>query len=333
MKKITAIILILIICLSMASCSGESGTAPDGMHKASLDNEPFELYVPKSWTVNTASGISGAYYSPIDKITVSARYHALEDPEQSLEDYVSFCILSYANTLDSYETVKNESTLFAEKDSASLRFTFLDGEVEFTGLQLITLIKGNAILLTFFCPTEQYDANAEQFDEIKKEFVITKFEEDKGDYVTDKKTPDGMKIASGKKLEYRLYVPTSWICHSESGMSEAYYPESGRPNVTVTSYSPDEDMTAEEYFEICEEEYKKNLSEYTFIGSEERKIDECDAISFIYTASYDGVTYKLMQTVFARQGLVYSFTYTATESGFDSHLEDVETMMDAFIFR
>ena len=63
------------------------------------------------------------------------------------------------------------------------------------------------------------------------------------------------------------------------------------------------------------------------------KIAECDAISFTYTVAYDGVTYKLTQTVFARQGLVYSLTYTATESGFDAHLEDVEAMMDAFIFR
>ena len=79
-----------------------------------------------------------------------------------------------------------------------------------------------------------------QFDEMIDVFKLCAKGEVKNDYVTDKKTPDGMKIASADALEYRFYVPTSWICDTEDGASQAYVDESGKPNVSVTAYIPDD---------------------------------------------------------------------------------------------
>ena len=145
--------------------------------------------------------------------------------------------------------------------------------------------------------------------------------------------PDGMKIASSDKIEYVMYVPSSWICDSTSGVSEAYVSESGRPNVTVTSYSYDTEMTPSSYFEACEEEYKDILDGYELLESTERKVGDRAAISYVYTASVDGVQVKIMQTVYDYNGMMYSFTYTALEERFDAHLDDVEDMLDAFRFR
>ena len=142
-----------------------------------------------------------------------------------------------------------------------------------------------------------------------------------------------MKIASSDNIEYRLYVPTSWICNSESGKSEAYYPESGKPNITVTSYSPDSPLSATEYFEICEKEYKDVLFGYELLSTDERRVAERDAVSYTYRAVYGETSFKLMQTVLVYNEMIYSITYTALDDSFDTHIDDVNAILDAFIFR
>ena len=85
-KKIVAIFLAALTCFAFVGCSNDG--APDGMHLVSLEGEPFKLYVPKSWGNNVSSGISSAYFSGLDNVTVSARYYTPEDEDTSLDEYV-----------------------------------------------------------------------------------------------------------------------------------------------------------------------------------------------------------------------------------------------------
>ena len=332
MKRIAIMILAALLCVGMmVSCAEEE--APDGMHSVSLESEPFILYVPKAWTDNSDSGISGAFFSPLDKITVSARYDALEDVDVTLEEYVQGCIEGYTVSLEDYNTESMENTVLCGEDAVRLEYSFIERDTKFISLQMITRSGDNMILLSFYCPEKVYENYLEQFEEIIDVFVIRPLPEIEGDDVSDKKTPEGMKIASGDDLEYRFYVPKSWVCDSESGKSEAYYDAEGRPNVTVTSHSPDDEMTVEEYFEACEEEFEDRLEGYELIDEEERKVDGRHAVSYTYDLSADGVTFRIMQTVITRDGLIYSITYTARDGDFEAHLEDVEDMLDAFDFR
>ena len=157
--------------------------------------------------------------------------------------------------------------------------------------------------------------------------------EEPNDCFTDKKTPDGMKIASPDNMQYRLYVPTSWHCNSQSERSQAYYPESGKPNVTVTSYSPQNVMTAEEYFEECQKEYEKMLEGYSLISVEDKTVADRTAKSYVYSATASGREMRIMQTVLVYNDMVYSITYTAFAESFEAHLDDVYSMLDAFTFR
>jgi DNA segregation ATPase FtsK/SpoIIIE-like protein len=92
---------------------------------------------------------------------------------------------------------------------------------------LIVKYSGDFVQLSFYCPSTRFEElDSDQFDAIVEEFRLCEKSEDTGDAVTDKKTPDSMKIASSDNVEYVMYVPSSWICNSESGMSEAYFDES-----------------------------------------------------------------------------------------------------------
>ena len=62
LKKITALILALLICIcALASCSTSGEEVPDGMKAAYISGEPFRLYIPEGWADNTRSGVSGGY--------------------------------------------------------------------------------------------------------------------------------------------------------------------------------------------------------------------------------------------------------------------------------
>lgn len=327
LKKIIAVFALITLCFSFASCSHD-GT-PDGMKSVTLEGEPFILYVPESWTDNTASGISGAF---VGSMSINARYRTLESGV-TLADYVNTLSASYANSLEDFKVISSASSVLGGSDATVLRYSAKHGGDDYTFVEYVTLYKGDVISLKFVCPTSIYEQNAQSFDEVASVFVLRDKPAVPNDAVTDDKTPEGMKIASGDNVEYVLYVPMSWVCSAQSGASEAYVSESGRPNVTVTSFSPDEPLTVEEYFELASKSYQKELAGYTLISESGRKIHGLDAVSYLYSVVYGNVTYKIMQTVTVYNGMVYSITYTAPADSFDTHTADVESILNAFIFR
>jgi hypothetical protein len=143
-----------------------------------------------------------------------------------------------------------------------------------------------------------------------------------------------MKKASDDDVQYACYVPKSWVTDLSDKLTYAYYPESGKPNITVTCFSPSKDnITPEEYFEQCEIEYKKNLVGYDRFGETSRKVAERNAISYQYKTVYGGSEYKIMQTVLIYNSLAYSITYTAKADAYEAHLADVELILNNFRFR
>ena len=149
----------------------------------------------------------------------------------------------------------------------------------------------------------------------------------------DKDAPDGYQNAAGESEAFYLYVPTTWVTNQSDAFSSAYYAESGRPNVSVTSYSLSEEMSAEKYFEFCAEEYEATLEGYEFISSSARTVHDRNAISYVYKAVYGGTEIRIMQTVFIYNDLAYSITYTAHADRFDAHIDDVNAMLDSFKLR
>ncbi len=330
-KKITALLLVLIFCIAAVGCAKDD--IPDGMYLASRSDEPFKLYVPESWMSNSSSGISSAFISGSANIAVSARYFTPESSETTLDEYTNSYIESCEKGLEQFDLLENTAAVIGANDAKKLAYTVKSGEKSFKFSVYLVKYAGDFITLSFHAPADVYDDYSSQFSEIADVFVLCEKGEVVNDLVTDSKTPEGMKIASSDVLEYRFYVPTSWVCDSESGRSEAYFPESGKPNMTVTSYSPSEEMTAEQYFEMCEKQYKQSISGYEFIGASDRTVGQRAAKSYVYAATVNGVRVRIMQTVMEYSGLVYSITYTALDESFDNHMEDVGAMLDAFRFR
>ena len=332
-KKISALILALLLTLCMIACSSQDTDIPEGMQSATMEGEPFRLFVPQNWTSNVASGISGAYISPSSKNMVTARYYTPADESMTLEDYIEFCIASYEKSVDSFQLVEQLPAILGGEDAIKLSYTMKENETEMTCFQISVLYGGDFVSLNGYCATDSYASLSADFDLIVKEFVLCEKSDPQGEELTDKHTPEGMEIASADHIEYRFYVPKTWVCNAESGASEAYYPESGKSNVLLTSYVPETFTSIPDYFVQCEAEYIATLPEYERMSESERTVDGLSAYTYTYQTVVDGIEFRIMQTLFYYSESVYSLTYTALSDNFDLHLEDVEAMLDAFSFR
>lgn len=333
MKKFIAVILAAVFCIFAASCS--KSDAPDGMQNATVAGEPFRLYVPEDWQVNTDSGISSAYYSPSDKVVVTARYYLPSEPEMTVDAYLDLCSDGYALSMTDFSITERSAAILSGSNAVKLVYSVTSGGVKYTCTQTTALYNGFMISLNTIVPSEKSDTYSEAFKSITENFVITGFDTQTYEAVTDKKTPAGMKIASSDDLEYRLYVPENWVCNPESRKAEAYYPESGKTNVTVTSFSPDSSsQTLEEYYKLCIESYEKSIRGFEIIGeTDDITVASKAAKSVEFRAEYDGVEYRIRQVILLRNEMFYTITYTAISDNYELHTGDFEQIISAFRFR
>lgn len=334
MKKFFALLLALLLPLFATACGQKDPDAPKDMKSATVSGEPFRLYVPTNWSENTISGISSAYLSAEEKIMVTARYVTPEDANETLNAYLDLCCDRYATSMKGFTVVSRDASLLGGANAVRINYKITLGEREITCFQISTVHGGDFVSLNGYCPTDRYESFSADFEKIISSFVLCEKVLDGGTEVVDKNTPEGMEIASADHIEYRFYVPKIWVCNAESGMSEAYYPESGKPNVTVTSYAPEVSMSVEEYFHHCEEVYKTTVPNYQRTADPvQRTVAGKTAHSFTYTAQVEGTSITIRQTLLAYNQTIYSITYTALSDRFEAHLADVDRMLDVFTFR
>ena len=341
MKKIIALIMaVLLLCSTLVSCSSD---APKGMKSVTVEGEPFILYVPEGFSDNTASGISSAFYKSIENdIIVTARYYTPADSAMTLDEYMTFCADSYAESLEGFEkTAEVEGDILYGVDARRLEYKMTEGGNTYTVAQRTAKHGGDFVSLVMYATGEGMSVYADFIEAILENFTLCEKQTgDKKEPTVDKKTPEGMQIASNDIVEYRLYVPLSWVCNAESGVSEAYYPESGKTNVTLTSYSPsanERGMTLAQYVDKCVAEYKQTVKGFpeTVTVTDGLTVADKEAKALDFSAEYDGVTYKLRQVMFYASAfdLYYTFTYTATAENYALHIADFDAMIEAFCFR
>ena len=330
-KRILASVLTVILLISLVSCAADDG-APDGMKKTSLDFEPFVLYVPEGWSDNTSSGISSAFLASNDRITVTALYLE-QDTESELLSYVEQKLMEYPLHYRDFSLISRESAVLGGKDACRIEFCTEYSQQSDRIIQICAGHEQGFVVLTFTGSEDALDTWSDDLSKIVDCFVLRELPVEDFKTKTDKKTPDGMKIASADHLEYRLYVPEDWVCDPDAKKTVAYVRESGRPNISVTSYSPDSPMTAAEYTEQCLELYRESLTGFELVDSGDRRLSDIDGKYMTYTVSYGGITLKICQTSVVYLDLVYTVIYTAPAQSFDSHAEDVQTIFDTFTFR
>lgn len=152
---------------------------------------------------------------------------------------------------------------------------------------------------------------------------------------SESEVPEGMQLASGENAPFYFYVPQSWNLNTSSGISSAYYSNGkDKSNVQVTVHlSEDDTASVEEFWEEASGDYQKELDEFATVGEPEAAIlGGLKAQKYVFTAKIGKIEYKYMQVIAYYSGYFYIFTYTAEAEYYDAHLEDVNSMIEAFSF-
>lgn len=154
--------------------------------------------------------------------------------------------------------------------------------------------------------------------------------------------PAGMKIASADTASYLFYVPETWQSDVASGAATAYYSNSDTSSVSVMTFSlGSSDASVSDWWTSFEGDFKMIYDDFEIISREAVKLDGVDGekIVFVGTLKHDEekITFKFMQVAAVRQKTLsapeaYVFTYTSSPEVYDSHLTDVQSMLDAFRF-
>ncbi len=151
--------------------------------------------------------------------------------------------------------------------------------------------------------------------------------------------PEGMQIVSPDDVSYNFFVPGGWIPTENNGIFGAYYSNTDKSNMTIsTLYPTDQIMSINDYWTTLEESYKQTFKNFSLIESPENNksnmiFGERASFKYVFSADIDGESYKIMQILTVDGSLFYTFTYTSKADIYESHLSDVEKTLAEFTFK
>ena len=357
MLKGSLILLCLVLLLACVSCMKgpeSDASVPEGMKLATCAGADYRLYVPTVWNTNTDYGVSGAYYNMLTQSTVSAQKYAITeemraafalDPSRShieifWEEHLLEPLRAYA--------LGGEVELFAEETKSvtlhklnAMQFS-CGATVAGKELRLLHVIGEKTdeafYVLSFTVDVSLYERLLPDMQKIVSTFVLSDTPYEPFDYVKglNENAPavDGMKIASGEDVKYLFYVPTDWVIDRNQTVYAAYDPED-RSSVSVVPYLPAEaEMRVSEYFALCEEKMINTAGkDYQLIASGEKlDLGGREATVYEYTYRVGETVYRYKQVIAAYGSMIYSVTYTARPECFDAHLDEVNAILEAFVF-
>lgn len=348
MKKIK-IFALIVLCITVfstfASCA--KSDAPEGYQLVACEGDKFRLYVPTQWTSNTSNGVTGAFYSTGQNISVSV--HVADDAaDMSVEEYWAKCRAEYEKSMKDFSFVSESNSKLDQQPARKYVYTASvkvsgDDAVKYQFMQVMAKYKGEMYILLFTCPQDKYEERVKDLEGEGNDLGIIDYfrfaepyvSEDKKE-ISDKVTPpEGMKLASTEKVPYRFYVPEVWKINDRTESAAAYYSDSDSSNVHVQMYMMGDDSpaTVADYFAYCESKYKEIFESYSLESTTDIKMDGIAAKQYIYDVTEGGVVYKQLQAIVKKGEVYYTVTYTATADKFDSHIEDVKKMIEKFDIR
>ena len=140
MKKLIAILLLLVLVTSLAACGEDTDGAPEDMKNVAVENAKFYLYVPDLWLSQSQGGVSGAL-SPKGNANVIATVY-LPDTYQTPKTYwEEKCLNEYTAVLTEFTVIESEcgETTLGGVNAYKYVFTHKMGDQIYKQMQVIAV--------------------------------------------------------------------------------------------------------------------------------------------------------------------------------------------------
>lgn len=348
--RIAALLLCVTLLLGLTACvnRGEEDI-PDGMQLATAKGADFRLYIPTTWNVNTAYGISGGYFNLSKQSTVSVVKYDIPEEIASIEgakERIDAYWSTHCKTALSAQSLSGSFTELALSTPAVLgdvnayRY-YCKGIVNGAELHFVQVVGERAdafYVFSFTVEVSRYDELIEHAEQMLAEFHFADpYEpESLAKPLEGADAPAGMKLASNDDVAYRFYVPESWSIDQSQRIFAAYV-EGDRSSVSVVPYMPETTMAPAEFFEMSRQMMIETSGEDGFEAFGEAQTVSMggkNALSYCYRFRVGETDYYYKQVIVAHKSMIYSLTYTAPSmEAFDAHLADVDAIIAAFAFR
>ena len=150
--------------------------------------------------------------------------------------------------------------------------------------------------------------------------------------------PVGKLELNNNAVNYKFYYPDTWQTQMNNGMVCLYVSANDPSNVSVTQFGLGEQFsTLEEYISELpgnfQEQWSSVFGETDFGTPNDIKLGGADAKQYIYEVTINGIDYKYMQVFALYSGSVYTLTYAAQKQLFDTHLNNVNQIIESFEFK
>ena len=350
MKRLAALLGVLLLLGALASCVKKENAAPDGMMIASAAGADYYLYVPTTWNLNTFYGISGAYRDASSQSTVSVnRYSAAafcteEGADRNAAWWEQTCLpLLRERALNGEVTIHEDDAHATVLGGADACYRHTSAVTDGKTLQFVQVVaeRGGYFYLFAFTATETlYSICLDDVGKMLKEFVFAEEPYVPEDYAwkpAKVTAPEGMQVASSDEVAYRFFAPASWTVDYDQRIFAAYDPND-RTNISVIPYMPSTDgMSVAEFFTMGNDLMREtaDVEGYTLLGHETEGVTlgGRPAAKYEFTFVIGGRAYHYVQVIALYKGMFYTVTYTAAEAHFAAHLDEWNAVLQAFVFR
>lgn len=161
--------------------------------------------------------------------------------------------------------------------------------------------------------------------------------------------PSGFRLASNPEIvQYRLFVPNSWIIDRQDGMTAAHCSEYDLSNVSVTVHELNSQQMAEAdpitaYFAHYRADFESTVGPMELLtdgvdlsfGDGERGAEGTKyypAKKYEFRKTFSGADYQVMQIFCRKDTRMVLFTYTASVDHYQDNLPTIEDMLNNFYF-
>ncbi|MBE6666643.1 MAG: hypothetical protein E7603_10620 [Ruminococcaceae bacterium] len=150
--------------------------------------------------------------------------------------------------------------------------------------------------------------------------------------------PEGMQLITSEYLDSKFFVPKEWTPEITTGTLVAKASDNSNVSIqkmaTSGSYASADEYFRTDYFPKLTSTFKNVVLLEEECSTENQKFGSIGnyAVKYVYTVESDGSVYKIMQYFSVYSGYLYIMTYTAEQSLFSEHLEEVTDIVNCFVY-
>ena len=345
MKKICLVLLISLLgVFGLCSCNNGGEDIPEGLqlvYESRADG--YKFYGPEGWAVVNRGGIAASYVTAVNNTSIT--FTKADAPEGEVAQYFDTHMAALPYEINILK--RDEPTSFGNADSAyKYVFTYKYQDYDFACMQILVFSGEDFYIFTYNSYGDANDESSDYRTYLEKiqlsidnfKFTAKSDSAESKDYPTDS---DGYAMISDKSLAgFELYVPKSYTVIDSGAIVSAKISDGANISISKASGTG---VSIGDYWKARKNELSLVVGEITVIkenvinGGEDKvvlgNLASNRVAAYEYTYSFGGNTYHVYQIFGVDSFNGYSFTYTALDSEYSEHLDEIMTILEKVKFK